>query len=512
MQEKDIIGVVGGLNPLKDMIGNYCFFVYRLRKRNSNNSISIDNDAVVIIDDESNEERVDNEIICLDLVDSDEEHDLDIQLSELFNIEIKRELEDLDELDIVCQQLKKEPSDFFEFDSNYIDQEQNEVKNIATNDPHQASDGVDNSNSTPVQSDSDDSTDTVQFLTNGQHNHSVEPIEFVVNESETTSPPDYPIESADHPNESANDPNKVPTGRHQSDYLNQSLENCVNKTVSNDQVESNDRSSVQVDSDEKLQRTITKVSEQAKRKQGPKIIAAKPIEKRRRTSIFDNDQTRPKPETSTVNKEYIKDKLKSISATKPKEQVEEKQKVKNLAHVKNTIGNRGSFLTDPTQIPVLPKDLKKLTVSKSLMSRRSTRDESMASSSPHNDSTEIPVLSSKMMPCTSSSKSEYKQSNYQNEQITLPSPPIDVAIPSCSIKKLSFSDISKNQPSKNHQTEKEEIVKEDGFQLDPRHKIISELTSYNCRQHKTVESFCKSFNTNVSPFLDTYTDHMEYQR
>lgn len=367
LNELDLIGIVGGTNALCTLVGNYNCFVYRLCKYNSKKI------AVIEIDDTETSEisdtgatyelSDDSDVICLD----DSKQELDIHLSDQFNKEIKKEIQELDELEAHCIQLKKEPSDFFAPET--IDDIYNEINNIPTVELHQA---LDNNNSELIQYDSDDS------------------IRLVIDEQDVRS-----IEFVDVENASSKDDNNSPTDR-----LNGSLEKSGNNPLTNDQTKGGDSwlHYIDTDSEDKLQRAVMKVSDRTEPIKQPQILDPKRLQHRRKTMIYNyqqsskpkplisgvckenmpkpqnssvcTEQHKPKPQTSTVTKkytptpqtsaaykEYRKDKLKNLSAAKRKPVVE-KEKVKITPKVKITLNNRGTFLTDPSQRPVLPKDIK----------------------------------------------------------------------------------------------------------------------------------------------------------
>lgn len=99
---------------MSQLIGNYHFIVYRLCKYTSENIQTFeieDDDPIVLSDDEDNVVSSDSDGEPFDIK---EEYDLDIQLSRNFNIEIKRELLELDDYEAV----KKEPVEMQFTDTN----------------------------------------------------------------------------------------------------------------------------------------------------------------------------------------------------------------------------------------------------------------------------------------------------------------------------------------------------------------------------------------------------------
>lgn len=54
--------------------------------------------------------------------------------------------------------------------------------------------------------------------------------------------------------------------------------------------------------------------------------------------------------------------------------------------------------------------------------------------------------------------------------------------------------------------------KENGFQHDPRHKIVSDITAYDYAQHESVDAYCRTVDKNVSSFADSYEEYEDYQK
>lgn len=458
------------------MDGNVDSFVYRLCKYTSDNLLTFeiddDDDEIETIQLSSDEEVPPFPDSDDEAVNIKEEQDVDIQLTVGFNSYMKKESEDLEEYEEQCKQLKVESSDFFELDA--IDKAQSQVNTSC--DPHLSASEDDGGNSYEFETNSNDSTETVHFSPGAPQKDNAELSENVLDDEKTVK-------------------------------VSPNVQTTNNETLLNDRKEGSDKSSDHTATDDnnyedKLKQTLTKLNDSIKRKRKLEIIEAKPLEKR----------CKAKTET-TPNKTHIRDKLKNITTTKPKSVIDEKDKTITTAKVKFTPHNRGYFLTDPTQIPVLPGSIK-MSISKSSTSRIVS---SNSTNKPIPTTSKLPnmkSLSSKLtvkssslqLPNAKRSPSQLPSANSSPSQI------FD-AIPSCS--KLPF-----DVPVTAYQADKQNIelpkykedFKEGAFQLDPRHEIISKLTSYDAERYQTVEAFCRSNDKDISSFTDAYHDHMEYRR
>lgn len=98
LQENDVIGIVRAVSLPWDLTGNYDLYVYSLRKYTSQNLpiIQIDDDEIHVVVSDEEDENADDKVI-LDPLDSNVDGDIGIQLSEEFNAEIKKQIQDVDE-------------------------------------------------------------------------------------------------------------------------------------------------------------------------------------------------------------------------------------------------------------------------------------------------------------------------------------------------------------------------------------------------------------------------------
>lgn len=494
--ENDIIGIVRGTSVPWNLVGNYDLFVYRLRKYTSENllTIEIDDDEAFEISDDDDDPNADSGIICLDLVDPKVEHDLCVQFSrDYFNAEIKQELLDLDEFEDFRIEVKKEPSNFFEIET--LDGDGNETTNISTFDPHLAAN--DESNIEDHQSESNDSTDTIMFSPKGQQQEDDQNLQ----------------------NEPASD----------SDDVNKPIDDGCQEIVSIDA----NRDSYRIFVEDKLKIIFDK----SKRRKGPELIKAKPL-KRKCVNAENKKRNGIEPKSTAVNKKL-----------RTETKCETKVKTQTTAKVKYTKDNRGSFLTDATQIPGLPP------VSLALRERRKS------------------VLITPV-PCTKKQEVIDKEVDKEVDEIlsklefsdVTPDKPVidDPNYSYFKAKKLSFNDLRKadnnenngpksptqngngsldhpnddyisDEPSitarcvhqsytandnhnvQNEQTAQSEakrqaVVKESVFQINPCHELISTLTSYEADKFKTVDAFCRSIDPNVNSFGDSFKDYSDYRK
>lgn len=559
LHENDVIGIVRGTKIPWDLTGNYNLFVYRLCKYTSENllTIEIDDDDTFEISDD------DDPNADLDPVDVKIEHDLCIQFSRNFNAEIKEELLDLEEFETFCQVTKKEPSNFFEIETT--DNDPNEANDIATFDPHQN----DESNLEEHQSGSNDSSDTIMFSPTQQetlqHNHQSE-----ANDSNDTimfSPTRPQENDLKHIEASVidfNDSSPVIIGSGTAyadvcdlyadlvtDPVNAPLDNECCDILPNNETEDNVRFSDHVVVDDKFEHTKTKEVGNSKRKKGPEIIKAKPLEKRRKKSEKKKENCSRNQEIKTVNKEHQKDNLKSASASKSRNSRETIEKTKITAKVKYTKDNRGTFLIDPAQMPGKPVR-RKSTIAVAMPSPSPCKennfidketDEILSKLDISNDTPEAPsLIGDPNYVCFKAKKlsfndlrkpesSETDGSSFKSPvQNTIPDQPDYDGIleerPSYTGLLTSFTDPfihqartgNDNHNLPNGRIEKKEnelkhkvVVQESVFQINPCHEIISILTSYEAEKFKTVDAFCRSIDCNMNSFGDTFHDYTEYR-
>lgn len=532
--------------------------MYRLCKHSSNNQLTIeiedDDDITFEISDDDDEAQgpSNNDGRTFTPIDIKEEIDLGIQLSRTFNEDIKKELEEFDELENII--LKNETSDFFDLNDHYAD------NNGASFDPHQA---YNDNNSEVSRHYSVDSTSTIQINTvDGHEQQDAEISEIDVNDlvvaanitiagssvrsiSSDGPPSDRTCsENGLQPSATMSECSSLTNeedGRRRSDHTDSGR---INATVTaNSLVE--EKSSVsnetllieaspnQRDSEDNLQRLISEHSERAKKRKGPEIIKVKPLKKRSKTKVEDNlkngrakmnNENRSKTSVKVKDKlKVITEKLNNSSHEKPKAE----PKVPIIPKVKYTADNRGAFLIDPTQIPGLP---------------------GKANTKPPGKANTKPIISHQSISANSDRQKTVQESPPQMEidnrstastptadiDISLCGPIADIDISLCGpIKKLSFGDLDKYHPNIVHSsncedrhesttngkeennekpTHKTDKINETSFQCDPRHEIISRITSYNYEKHKTVDTFCKIVDSDISSFADTYVDYMEYRR
>ncbi|XP_037044437.1 helicase sen1-like isoform X2 [Bradysia coprophila] len=541
VKEHDIIGIVGGGNPLSELVGNFGFIVYRICKYTTDNiqTFEIEDDDPIELSD--NEE---SDVICLDsdgeLVDAKEEVDLDIQLSRNFNLEIKKELIDFeDDWEALTLHVKKEN---LEFASNEIDEylyEPYEDENSNQIDETQLNDiPVDNDDS---DNDSVDSNETVYF-------------------------PTFSEQISDLPG--CSDDKTAPL----SDQTN-----LDSKKLKKPQLE------------QKLQDTVSKIneSEKQRRKRGPEMIYAKPLEKRRKSKKSEDIPVRSKKKTDVATNER-KERLKVAASTSSKRDEPDRNMPSTSTHttpkVKFTPNNRGSFLTDASQMPVLPKIISKKQKEEKLREeiKRNTEKaahnlnlgevmldatptppelvqkiwENMYSSSasqaeqlsptkeqniplmenedsgaceidsPTNeDPDEINQLSDFIDDGvgmeTEESEGNENDLNYDDDYdeelaiyhlvMKLPPETGKITVIETNPKPAHIRSILKTSTKLGPKKKRRVTFKESGFQYNPRHKIISDLTAYDCSRCDTVEIFFSSVGTDIRSFADSYEDYKEYR-
>lgn len=324
LNEGDVIGIVGGKNPPSVFIGNYNFVVYRLCKYSSDNlrTIEIEDDSPIELSDD------DDNVLCLDdsdceAVDPKEDDDVAGIVADLFNAEIKKELADLEDFEEQCKEMKREPSEQLSEDIDDYTFLYN---------THQPLDDVANENNYEQNdSDSNDSDKTLYFPTDHEQDDDYVNVSPENDENTALSNVDKHV-------------NGSPANRGKKTL----------PTVSSDITATDNKHSKVGDSDLKLKEIITKVN--VNRKRGAEIIEAKPLMKKCKNKS-EEAKSNVKSSSPTVAKEEKKEKLKNI-AFATKTAVEDKPKTQIKAKVKFTPNNRGHFLTDVTQAPVLPKYIK----------------------------------------------------------------------------------------------------------------------------------------------------------
>lgn len=557
IKENDLIGIVGGSNQnVSEFKGNWIFFVYRLCKYTSDNIQTFeieDDDPIELSDDEDN-------VICLDSdgesVDIKEEYDLDIQLSRNFNSEIKKELEDMDEnWDSMCMAMKTEQIDE---QTNETDDNLDEVNE----DCNQINESPNDENETTINAHPDVSVHYSPLIN-----------EDIMNDSDSNETVCFPASGLDE--ESSNKGSDLSDNRDSAAPLSDQTNN------------SKTRASVQ-----NLQETISKISsaEEKKMKRSTEMIHPKPLKKRRKARSEDSTHN-GKLSSKTENDK--KEKLKALASMSPKaaESVEDKLTAQTTPKVKFTPQNRGHFLTDERQIPLLPKDVQqKQKESSKLNDEVRLSPEKVVS--PKNSTTHTPpeleqkiwqdmhkyatpqdpilppnVQKSNKKPaikvidmqiiqptdedsgtCDSDSflyQDEEMVNNFvesddgvemdtqENEdggnddddddddsEINLLNIIMKLPPETGSVNIIETKPKPKNLKSilKSSQTKPTIIgirrvtFKESGFQFNPRHKFISDITAYNDAEFETVDAFCRSVSTNIRSFADSYDDYHEYRR
>ncbi len=555
--------------------GNHNFVVYRLCKYSSNNIQTFeieDEDPIELSDEEDN-------IICLDSdgesVDIKEEYDLDIQLSRNFNMEIKKELEDLDEEEAISIKLKREPADsqpnesdhnmnewfdYFNLPAEHVSEGIETTAPVSSMDVDPVSNEDDNSNH------STDSNQTVCFPTTPEQNN----VKDLPQDCDTTSP------LSDHTN--------IGTNKLKPRELELKLKEAVDKVID---------------------------SEKKKRKKGPpEMIYAKPLTKRRKSKGDESPPQIDKPKSKSTSDR--KEKLKVVASTSPKRAVPEEEKPTASTHttpkVKFTPNNRGSFLTDLTQMPLLPREIQqkqkvkenennevvrtpekvKPSPEKVLLGTEPTppeleqkilakmyshvtppdsirppneqsatcierknsvlpaslieNDDSGTESFTHDgddentnevpdddrDTNEVPDVEMNTNEIETNEESDENDDDDDDDDpedimynILMKLPPetgtihiIETYPKPVNIKSiLKSSERVKNISTATRRvTFKEtETLKKTGFQYDPRHKTISDLTAYDHTKYETVDAFCRCVDENISSFADSYEDYKEYR-
>lgn len=554
LRENDIIGIVRDLSMPWDLRGNYNLFVYRLRRYTSDNllTIEIDDDETYEISDDDDP----NENLILDPVDVKQEHDLRVELSLNFNAEIKEEQLDIEEFENYCVVVKREPSNFFEIESNV--NAADEVIETGTFDPDRA--GNDRNGADVHQPESNDSTDTIVFSpTHQQDDRSIES-----NLTDSTETSDMVRRSS-----------LVNVGSGRAD---KAIYNGCKAAVRNHETEVHAKVCDPMD----VEQSETKVVDNAKRKEGHSQRKEKSSRSKTKSSDSKTKSSQNKSKSSQSKDKSVQSKENStLSKTKPepaeqnnkakskrKDSCEMKEMNKTTAKVKYTKDNRGAFLTDPTQMPGLPASIKDRRKSTMLI----TPLPLPCKSNPTVDK-EIDDILSKID--FKKNTPPIKDTSYSpgfNKQ----TPPIrDTMYSSFKVKKLSFSDLPKSSaiesgestfkspvhngttspdapnyddnpsPAKikknsyngpivrqayngngrnnSHSAPNNDAPGENNlkhktagkgsmFQINPCHEIISILTAYDADQYKTVDAFCRSIDTSVEPFRDTFTDYADYQK
>lgn len=248
-----------------------------------------------------------------------------------------------------------------------------------------------------------------------------------------------------------------------------------------------------IDDIDNPQRMISKVINCANRKKDSVVIMAKPMKKRRNNTENTNPTNGKRAQSTSVIEIQRKDKLRRASQLNTQKLCGEKEKTKTTAKVKYTKDNRGSFLTDPTQMPGLPVSLKELRKQKldiPSMPTLQSRKESPA------ENKEIDAILSEL-DIINDTPPPIDNFDYHEEHY--PMSDDGPSIPK--IQKTCVND------SGNDRTD----IKECGFQNNPCHEMISILTSYDAAHFRTVDAFCRSINVNVDSFGYTFKDYSEYR-
>lgn len=582
VNEGDIIGIVGGLYPPSEWTGNHALVVYRICKYTSDNiqtfEIEDDDDPIELSDNDE-----DNDVICLDsdgeLVDPNEADDLDIHLSREFNLEIKKELMDFDDnWEELTLHVKTEPVELTsdKIDENY---ELGECSNQAQPNDVPVDNGDNNSGN-----ESDDSTETVYFP--------------AIHQTNCVSPDngDKAAPSSDRTSSASNGTVHSPAIHEQNC---DSPDNADKVAPLSDQTNLDSKKVKKPQLNQQLQAVVSKIneSEENRRKRGPDLIYAKPLQKRRKSSKSEGSTGRSKQEKDA--KEERKERLKATASTSPKRDESDCNKPSTSTHttpkVKFTPNNRGSFLTDATQMPLSPKIILKQRKEEKLieeMTRNAEKPsvhkpdlgevlpevvtptpadlekkiwENMHASKASQMEQVSPVKEKNLTLFIGNSSQLHEMAVMENEDsgtceidsptnshddeidriadfiddgvgmdideteandddyddtidmyelvMKLPPDTGKVIVVETNPKPAHIKSILKTSTNAEPKKNRRVIFKEEsGFQYDPRHKIISDITAYDCSQFESVEAFCKSVNTDIRSFADSYDDYEEYRK
>lgn len=550
LKENDVIGIVRGTRIPWDLTGNYNLFVYRLRKYTSDNllTIEIDDDETYEISDDENPIAYDDDVIILDRIDIKVENDLKIELSRDFNAEIKTECQEIDELETYFLEVKKEPSNFFEIETNFD----------ATNAAECATlDRSDEFNPEFQRSESNDSTATLIFSPNHQREYdgnvgdeeTIENVRLFVEQIwngdtvEMGSPTGAQLVESNQiekRQEKTGSPQEVERSVECS-----SGDMVVNEDIPSDRNETVDNARLFVEQDSN--RLTADAVENGKRKDGPKL--AEQPEKRQkksetpRKSGRSTNKTADKEKTTGNEKRKPKSKTATVTSNETKEN-ETKEKPRTLAKVKYTKDNRGAFLLDSTQSPGVPG------LPAALVQRRKSIyiATPLPPPVPHHetniDGADVDDEVSKLID-DNAQYSTYKIKKLSFNDIYKPKPtdsssdskPTGSSSNSPDTPDSGFSekdshpkannvsidetfndqtctghdiDIVPTERSNGNEVAPKTPHKENVFQIDPCHEVISILTSYDFEQFTTVDRFCQSVDTNVQSFGDRFVDYAEY--
>ncbi|KAJ6641516.1 Helicase SEN1 [Pseudolycoriella hygida] len=597
LQENDLIGIIGGTRSLSELVGNQNYVVYRLRKYDSENIQTFeieDDDPIELSDDED-----DTNVMCLDsdndeAVDIKEELDLEIQLSRTFNIEIKKELEELDEWE----------------ESNEFSIVKEEVQDT------QCSDGYDTDNGDFCEINGRN----VLLLSNGDiamNNNegdvvtvndkvNVATANNMANVATANNMVDVATANKMADVATANNMVDVATVNNKGDVVTMNNEidvTTVNKDIATvngeDHNDQDDLSHTQGEQNgnthanyenaspfskqtetekelaERLEKTLNKINgtKDNLRKRGPELISPVPLEKKRKSKASVNCRKKKNGVIDTDKKE----KLKALASTSS--QVNEKQISHTTPKVKFTPNNRGSFLTDATQTPGLPKDVKRKPKVRYLPTNqqkiknlqsvptppeleKQLQDDMLPTMSNHG---RIPFLESdpKLIEChtpvdmeidsdndsgsfdsgTTDCRTEHANEflgfdmdlqtiDEENEEPTyddadddedidllriimeLPPETCTITVIEKKPKPANLKSILKSAHSSvidNEKSKRRVTFQQNNFQYDHRHKIISDITAFHNTQSESVVAFCRSADTNIKSFDDSYDDYKEYR-
>lgn len=565
------------------MIGNYGFIVYRLCKYTNENiqtfEIEDEDDPIELSDDEE------DNVICLDSdgesIDIKEEIDLEMQLTWNFNFELKKELEDidqdLDDLEARAIELKKEPADLQANENDEILDRFDEFYDI-----HGLDDNINREN--PYVTSETTINALLEVLENDDSNDSMKTICFPTTNERSNDDADQ-----------SNDSTQTIGFGFATTSLNERSNDSENAIPLTDQT--NNQTELLL----KLKETVTKINEteKKKKKRRPATISAKPLAKRRKPKGEDSP---PNGQCKSKTKGNKKEKLKVVASTStPQTKAADEDKTHTTPKVKFTPLNRGAFLTDAKQMPVLPSKIQapkrkdkideklRLNQEKAKFSPESvslstiptppelvqklwedmysypTSQEATVQLSGQNSSTEIstdsntdiiPMEIETDLPVDDDSgtfdscpiryedepmyddlddddvdmNAQVSEENEEDENVDecdddddedidvleilmrLPPETGRVEIIETTPKPDHIKSILKTSQSQPSNVKRSVTFKETGFQYDPRHKIISDVTAYDDSQFETVDDFCKKVDPDIGSFADSYEDYKEYRR
>lgn len=549
------------------LIGNYSLIVYRLCKYTNENIQTFeieDDDPIVLSDDEDN-------VICLDSdgesIDIKEEFDLEMQLSRTFDIEMKKEMEDIDlDLEVRAIELKKEPGDL---PANETDENLNDLEQFY--EIHQLDEDLNRTTDATLVNGHPD------FMENNDSNESIHTVCFPT--------------TCDRSNDDVNDSNdSIQTVCFATTFANaENNERTDNRENASPLTDQTNLDGIQKEFELKLKETVTKINDakEKKKKRRPATISAKPLVKRRKSK---SDDSPPNDQRRSKTKGNKKEKLKIVASTSTTKtnKVTDEDKTHTTPKVKFTPLNRGAFLTDANQMPVLPSKIQvtkrkekekaeeklKLSVEKAKLSTEKVSLGTIPTPPELDqriweDMYSCPTPQDPIIPGVQKSSTQLPDSNTEVVAMEIETPIYEASEPCASIryddepmhfhdddvemdtteenenaddgddeeidvfgifmrlppetarirvietnpKPANLKSILKSSQSTNAIAGKRRVTfKDTGFQYDPRHKIISDVTAYDDSQFETVDDFCRKVDPNMSSFADSYEDYKEYRR